>query len=232
MDHTIPTEVIVGGIARNYHKLFDKLVPVWDKADGSYVTGADMLLNELIVDNILEIDPTAIIVSEESANNLQLTDLAGKEVYVVDPLDGTENFVSGLAEWGISISHYSAGVHSDSLIYCPELQRAIRTGDPKVLRSTRPSRIAGLSSSLSMEMLLALPASYEYRITGCCVYNMLCVIRGSFASFSNPRGANSWDILAGLNLALEHGLKVTVNDNDYTGQYLHSDQKYRFSVSR
>jgi fructose-1,6-bisphosphatase/inositol monophosphatase family enzyme len=94
------------------------------------------------------------------------------------------------------------------------------------------SRIRGLSSSLTKEDLLAATSGYEYRVLGCCVYNMLNVIRGSFHSFENPKGANSWDILAGLNLALEHGLAVTVEGNKYAGEYLPADQKYRFKVEQ
>ena len=34
---------------------------------------------------------------------------------------------------------------------------------------------------------------------GCCAYNMLNVVRGSYKSFSNLNGAYSWDVLAGFN---------------------------------
>jgi len=65
---------------------------------------------------------------------------------------------------------------------------------------------------------------------GCCVVNMMSVIRGSYLSFENPKGANSWDILAGINLALEHGLYVVVNGKPYTGEYLPAAGKYTFKV--
>ena len=165
------------------------------------------------------------IISEE-LKNLDV-DVNARDVFVVDPIDGTENFTSGFVEWGVSIAHYRNGAHFESLLFCPERNLFIQTGDTI---KRHQSRVRGLSSSLVMEDLINATQGYEYRILGCCVYNMMCVLRGSFCSFENPKGANSWDILAGLNLALEHGLKVTVNDEEYHGEYLPHTQKYRFKV--
>jgi fructose-1,6-bisphosphatase/inositol monophosphatase family enzyme len=145
----------------------------------------------------------------------------------VDPIDGTENFTSGLPEWGISVSCYLGGVHSGSLIGCPEIGHWIMTGETI---TRHRSRIRGLSSSLSKEEILEATQGFEYRISGCCVYNMMSVIRGSFLSFENPKGVWSWDILGGLNLALEHGLKVELENKPYAGEYLTPDRRYRFKV--
>jgi hypothetical protein len=38
--------------------------------------------------------------------------------------------------------------------------------------------------------------------------------------------------LAGLNLALEHGLSVTVEGKEYAGEYLSPHQKYRFKIEQ
>jgi|TARA_B110001469_G_scaffold64138_1_gene61392 fructose-1,6-bisphosphatase/inositol monophosphatase family enzyme len=195
------------------------------KSDGSYVTKGDLLVQEIVIDVITaELDDFQII--SEELKNLDV-DVHARDVFVVDPIDGTENFTSGFVEWGVSIAHYRDGSHFASLLLCPEMNLSIQTGDTF---ERHQSRVRGLSSSLSMEDLINATQGYEYRILGCCVYNMMCVLRGSFCSFENPKGANSWDILAGLNLALEHGLKVIVNDEEYHGEYLPHTQKYRFKV--
>jgi fructose-1,6-bisphosphatase/inositol monophosphatase family enzyme len=197
------------------------------KADGSYVTEGDLLVQDLVLRFIDQSFPAARIVSEELKEPVGETGAAC--VFVIDPIDGTENFTSGLPEWGVSIACYEHGKHAFSLIGCPEMRQWLSTGDG-CARFT--SRIRGLSSSLTKEDLLAATSGYEYRVLGCCVYNMLNVIRGSFYSFENPKGANSWDILAGLNLALEHGLAVTVEGKQYAGEYLPADRKYRFKVGQ
>lgn len=196
------------------------------KPDGSYVTTGDLEMQELLIGLTREILPEAVIVSEEMEIVSRETP-AGLAV-VIDPIDGTENFTSGLAEWGVSVACYWNGRHAGSLVGCPELDQWVFTGQGPSSRFE--SRIRGLSSSLSKRDLAVVQEGFEYRIIGCCVYNMLSVLRGSFKSFENPKGANAWDILAGLNLALERGLDVTVDEKIYAGEYLTPDRKYRFRV--
>jgi len=196
------------------------------KPDGSFVTEGDLLVDELVANLVHEHLPGATIISEETHHASGISDLHGW-IVVVDPIDGTENFTSGLPEWGVSVSCYHNGKHAGSLLGAPELGQWLRTGD-SVPRHR--SRIRGLSSSLSKEQILQVGTGPEYRMIGCCVVNMMAVIRGSYLSFENPKGANAWDILAGLNLAREHGLEVTVNDAPYRGEYLPADGRYRFRI--
>jgi len=198
------------------------------KQDKSYVSKGDLYCEALIRAYISQYHPEFALISEESpADNLK--NYKAQHVIVLDPIDGTENFVSGLKEWGVAVCIYSAGIHQASLLALPELDLYMKTGD-KIKRYT--SRIAGLSSSLSRRHLEKLPPGFEYRIIGCCVYNMYHVVQGSFFSFENPKGAYVWDILPGLNLALEHDLKVTVNNQEYHGELLRPDQKYLFRIAQ
>jgi myo-inositol-1(or 4)-monophosphatase len=195
------------------------------KSDLSFVTHGDLLINTIIEDMASEEGADIVVVSEEKINAENLS-LAGF-VIVVDPIDGTENFTSGFPMWGVSVSCYFNGVHQGSLLGCPEMNLWLKSGDtfPKFF-----SRVRGLSSSLNMDDLIKSTQGHEYRILGCCVYNMINVIRGSFLSFENPKGAHSWDILAGLNIALENKLKVIVDGKPYEGEYLPPNRKYKFSV--
>jgi myo-inositol-1(or 4)-monophosphatase len=195
------------------------------KDDLSFVTEGDLLINKIIEDLANEAGGDIVIVSEETKSSHDLVSTG--HVIVVDPIDGTENFTSGLPEWGISVSCFKDGIHTGSLLACPEMNIWLKSGDtvPKFY-----SRIRGLSSSLNMDELIKATQGHEYRILGCCVYNMINVIRGSFLSFENPKGAHSWDILGGLNIALEQNLKVTVNGKAYSGEYLPANQKYKFKV--
>jgi len=199
------------------------------KSDSSYVTQGDLLVQQMIARLAEGLSCSPRIVSEE----MELTaasNLTDGITLVVDPLDGTENFASGLPLWGVSVSCYEDGVHLASLIGCPELGAWLQTGD--VSAPLFSSRVRGLSSSLDKAQLAQATDGFEYRIFGCCVFNMLSVIRGSLCSFENPKGAWPWDILAGLNLALEAGLQVVVENKQYAGEYLAPDRRYRFKVEQ
>ena len=195
------------------------------KEDKSFVTEGDLMVNDLINRVFQSYFDFFSFISEETDSHEDRPPHG--LVIVLDPIDGTENFTSGLPEWGISLCCYKDGFHQASFLACPELDIWIKSGD---IISKNTSRIRGLSSSLTAQDIAEVTQGYEYRIIGCCVYNMINAIRGSYQSFENPKGANSWDILAGLNIALENNLKITVNGNQYRGEYLQPNQKYKFKV--
>lgn len=198
------------------------------KDDNSYVSKGDLLCEKIIKEYIAKEFPDYLLISEESPEG-NLEAYKAEKVIILDPIDGTENFVSGLKEWGVAVCVYENGVHQESLLALPELDLYLKTGDqfPKF-----ESRIAGISSSLTKEDILNLKPGFEYRIIGCCVYNMYNVVTGSYYSFENPKGAKVWDIIPGLNLALENKLKVTVNNKEYHGELLRPDQKYIFRIEQ
>ncbi|SFS97501.1 inositol monophosphatase family protein [Sphingobacterium wenxiniae] len=198
------------------------------KADNSYVSKGDLLCEQLIKDFIKTEAPEYALISEESPEG-NLEALNSEKLIILDPIDGTENFVSGLKEWGVSFCVYEKGKCTEALLALPELDLYLKTGE-EVKRFE--SRIAGISSSLTKEDILNLKDGFEYRIIGCCVYNMYNVVTGSYHSFENPKGAKVWDIIAGLNLALDNNLKVSVNNKEYHGELLRPDQKYIFRIEQ
>lgn len=196
------------------------------KEDGSFVSAGDLLLENKILEYVNSLGDKYYLISEEKDNS-DFSFEQSEFALVLDPIDGTENFVSGLKEWGVGVSIYHSGNHFESLIALPELDLYLKSGDSF---PSFESRICGLSSSLAKEDLLNIKEGYEYRIIGCCMYNMYNVITGSFATFENPNGVYSWDILPGLNLALENNCNVFVEDNKYYGEFLYPDRRYRFRI--
>ena len=69
-----------------------------------------------------------LVISEETETNLSRLEEV-EYVITVDPIDGTENFVSGLKEWGVGISVYKGMRHYQSMIMLPELGIRLCTGD-------------------------------------------------------------------------------------------------------
>lgn len=197
------------------------------KPDGSSLTTSDIFVEELIYRHTKEWIPDVIFVGEESFD-FENFETEGY-VVILDPIDGTENFCSGLKEWGISFGIWKNKKHLGSLLLLPELGLRLLTGD-KV--EPVQSRIIGFSSSMSDDILARMSELGEYRITGCAVYNIYNVIHGSFAKFINPKGAYVWDIFPGLMLALEHGCNIIVEGEKFVGQFLDTKKRHRFEVSR
>ena len=213
-------------VTANLSELLSLRATRTQKADESYVTKADLLIQDLIYGYFKDKHPNYTVVSEEMDNS-NFQDNPGDHFAVLDPIDGTENFTSGLVEWGVGLSLYRAGTHACSMILLPELGKSLTTGDT-IKRFE--SRIHGISSSLGKDDLKLLERGFEYRMIGCSMYNMYNVVHGSYAVFENIKGVNTWDLLPGINLALEHGCEVEIDGQPYEGQFLPPTKKYRVKV--
>lgn len=200
------------------------------KSDNSYVSEGDLLVQSIAETWVKDRLPGYKLISEEMAPFDNPWSPAGKYV-VLDPIDGTENFISGLREWGVGVSIYADGEHQESCIYLPELGERQITGMP--IKRYR-SRIVGLSSSLTAEDIANLEwqQGVEFRIIGCAMYNFLMAARGAFKVFENVKGVNCWDILPGLNLAREAGCQTWVDNKTYHGQMLFPTKKYRVRIEQ
>lgn len=198
------------------------------KPDNTFVSKGDLLCEKLIFDYLDTHLTDYIVISEESEyDNLDFTQ--AQYVVTVDPIDGTENFVSGLKEWGVGVSIYKDMMHYQSMIALPELDICFCSGDN--IEKVSNSRICGLSSYMTPQDFEQLGKGSEYRIMGCCMYNMYNVIKGSYRQFQHLKGCYSWDILPGMNLALEHGCDVMIEGKPYGGEFLIPGVKYKFRVN-
>ncbi|WP_312418918.1 inositol monophosphatase family protein [Shinella sp.] len=195
------------------------------KPDGSPLTAADVFLERQIGDFLCAELPGLRFIGEESWEPQVLPE--GDWLAVLDPIDGTENFCSGLKEWGTSLSIWRGGDHRGSMLLMPELNEVAMSGDiPRVPQS----RIVGFSSSYNDEIGQGIAENPEARIMGCAVYNLFNVIRGSYARFVNPKGAYNWDLLGGVALAHEAGCDVQVDGKIYDGQFLEPGRRYRVDI--
>ena len=71
------------------------------------VTNLDELAQQIIIQLILEVFKSDQIYAEE--NNRQQTNLESENLWIIDPIDGTANFMHGSPFWGISIAFAQKG---------------------------------------------------------------------------------------------------------------------------
>ncbi|CAN5897587.1 hypothetical protein BH23GEM9_BH23GEM9_31840 [soil metagenome] len=88
-----------------------------EKAPGSLVTAADRLANRIIVSGLQSRFPDDGLLSEESQDSGAR--LSCERVWVVDPLDGTREFMAGIPEFAIMIGLAVNGVAVLGVVYCP-----------------------------------------------------------------------------------------------------------------
>ena len=104
------------------------------KADASPVTEADEAAEAIILDALARTLPGIVVVSEEAASQRSLPELPDTFI-LVDPLDGTREFIDGRDEFTVNIAIIRDGRPVSGIVGAPALNaiwrgavhRAIRT---------------------------------------------------------------------------------------------------------
>ncbi len=104
-----------GAIIRDYYRR-DDLAPRL-KADKSPLTDADLAANRVILDLIRTRFPDDGILSEETTDDLAR--LTRERVWIIDPLDGTRDFVRRTDDFAVLIGLAIAGKPSLGVVYAP-----------------------------------------------------------------------------------------------------------------
>src|SRR5271170_962203 len=91
------------------------------KADGSPVTAADDAAEAIICDGLKRLAPAVPVISEERAAREKPKPIAGGSYFLVDPLDGTREFIAGRDEYTINIALMTDGAPLFGIICAPAL---------------------------------------------------------------------------------------------------------------
>ena len=116
----LPTVKYAGEEIMKIYKLKpNKLI----KDDGSPVTIADKAAEKILIDKLTECFPKVPIVSEENPTSHKLK--APKEFFLVDPLDGTKEFLKfdGKGSFTVNVALIRGGVPVLGIVYAPALDR-------------------------------------------------------------------------------------------------------------
>ncbi len=201
-----------------------------EKAANDLVTAADRASEEAILEVIRTLHPGHHILAEESGG----TGLDGPEpVWIVDPLDGTTNFVHGVPHWAISIAVAVSGVPVVGVVLDP-LKDDLFTAAAGhgCFWNGKPCRVSsrdGLAGALmttgfpfkAHELIDRYLAIFKavflrakaIRRPGAAALDMAYVAAGIFDGFFEFR-LSPWDIAAGTVLVREAGGIVTGLDGD------------------
>ncbi len=139
------------------------------KADFSVVSKADQTLEEMVSGRLKQLFPDVPVIGEENGGTLQ------PGSWVIDPVDGTSSFLSGLPLWTISLGFINQqGKPEYGFLYIPMLQQMICIDDQGQLRRNRqliPRNLqgmsafdAGKSSYFHKESQIAVPSGFYKRL--------------------------------------------------------------------
>ena len=105
------------------------------KDDASPVTDADERAEEVILAGLAEVAGSVPVVAEESASAGTVPDVAGRSFFLVDPLDGTKEFISRNGEFTVNIALIEQGEPTVGVVHLPALRETYWTDGDQVWRS-------------------------------------------------------------------------------------------------
>jgi myo-inositol-1(or 4)-monophosphatase len=192
------------------------------KADGTPVTEADLAVNSFMEQRLLPGTQNRGWLSEESEDSLSR--IKCETVFILDPIDGTRDFICGGDHWTISIALCRAGRPVAGVVYNPvrqELYSAAKgqgsflNGAPLAVSLTEEIEGAGLSASdgILRKPIWASPwpACSHHKINS-LAYRLALVASGAVDAAFAITPKPEWDVAAGALLVEEAGGIVTLAD--------------------
>jgi myo-inositol-1(or 4)-monophosphatase len=206
-----------------FHRL--STVVTETKAPADYVSEIDRGAEALAIKALGKHFPDIPMVGEEGGGQ------AVDRYWIVDPVDGTANFLSGLPIWAVSIALVERGRPTLGAISIPALGITVVGGDGVPLRVAgtttviEGARIAfgvGRNPKWSREERQALEAQIEARgqhvvCLGSCAASLAFVALGRLAGYIE-RGVALWDCAAGYALLTAVGREVSITPSLIDGR--------------
>lgn len=198
------------------------------KGPQDFVTAADLAVETLICERISKHFPHDAIIGEEGGRH---GDTSTGEVWIIDPIDGTTNFMRGLPDWAISIACASEGELVLGVIFAPdhnlmlegvlgETPVALQNGAPLQLSQRYAAHNALIAVGWSPRTPFAQHAAFlesivvkggEYRRSGAATIGLIGVASGCLDAYVEHQ-LNLWDAAAGIAIIKAAGGTVVAPD--------------------
>ena len=195
-------------------------IEVGYKENGEVVTDADREANHIIRKGLSTAFPEDAIYSEETADSPQR--LSNSRVWIVDPLDGTSNFIARGDEFSVSIGLSINGKAVLGVVYNPTRDELFAGGvglgitrNGIAVRVTETGDISQAQISVSKkeqaELVKLNPDLKLVPITG-MAYKLSRVAAGQEDGALSKKRRKEWGSCAGVALVLAAGGKATLLD--------------------
>ncbi len=231
-------QAIVESIARRAGELamthFSALasVPVESKGHLDLVTAADKEVEAFIIEQLREAFPDDGVFGEEGGS---VSSRSGR-IWVIDPIDGTFNFVRGGDQWAVSIGLYENGAPRFGVIHAPARDQMVIGGEgvPATLNGKPLAQRQGMDRSkastgigfhpvipvderLAMLRFVLEDARMVFRCCGSATMSLLEIASGEVDGYIGI-GESTWDLMAALPILAQLGVASTVDWSDITLQ--------------
>ncbi len=183
------------------------------KGPADFVTNSDLKVETIIMEELEKARPTYSFISEEKGTK---NNKDNNNTWIIDPIDGTVNFLHGVPHFAISIALRSNNEIISGLIYDP-IKNEIFFAEKNSGAFFNNQRIRVSNKNNIQDCLFAIGGklkgepSFPNRKTGCAALDLAYVASGRYDGYFQ-KDLNLWDIAAGVILVKEAG--GIINDID------------------
>lgn len=193
------------------------------------VSEVDIEVEKRLTKHIHSLPGTQTILGEETNEDV---DLNAEHLWVIDPIDGTSNFIKQADDYGILVAYFQNGEPILSYIYEVETNRlvsarknhgvfvnGIKVSEPlnsklnESLISINPRKMNGTTL-----MGFLAENAFDLRFLGSSVSDTVRVIDGKYGAFVSPE-SEPWDRAPYILIADELGLKMSQFNGEDTSLY-------------
>ena len=180
------------------------------KPDRTFLTQADLEVEQFLAERIRATYPDHHLIGEEGARSAE--NHRSAFVWALDPIDGTTAFVQGLPGWGISIGLLHHGQPHFGLFYMPLLDDVTYTSNQGEVYCNHQNLTGMLREDWQNKGFMAVNSTAHHnfeidvkrtRALGSIGVNLVYTARGAAAAAFIAK-ASLWDLVAGA--AIMHGV--------------------------
>ena len=176
------------------------------KGPKDFVTNSDIKTEKIIIEELKKARPNYSIISEENGSEKNKD---YKNTWIIDPIDGTINFLHGIPHFAISIGLRSNDEIISGLIYDP-IKNEMFYAEKDKGAFLNNQRIRVSKKNNLEDCLFATSGKvnenydFNFRKSGCAALDMAYVACGRLDGYFQGN-LNIWDIAAGIVIVKEAG---------------------------
>ena len=176
------------------------------KGPSNFVSNADTKAEKIIIEELTKAKKNYSIISEEDGTKINSD---SENVWIIDPIDGTSNFLHGIPHFAISIALKSNNEIISGLIYDPikdemfyaEKNSGAFFNNQRIKVSKKKEIENCLFATGGKEKIIS---DFITRKTGCAALDMAYVAAGRYDGYFQ-NNLNLWDVAAGIIIIKEAG---------------------------
>ena len=176
------------------------------KGPSNFVTNADIKAEKIIIEELMKAKKNYSIISEEDGSKINSD---SENVWIIDPIDGTSNFLHGIPHFAISIALKSNNEIISGLIYDPikdemfyaEKNSGAFFNNQRIKVSKKKEIENCLFATGGKEKVIS---DFIIRKTGSAALDMAYVAAGRYDGYFQ-NNLNLWDVAAGIIIIKEAG---------------------------